>query len=159
MVYRFYPPTLDSLRYIATMGWPGFNYFIFKHGVGLVSFHGTDGCTCMSGYIYQHRLISSVLSKIENTHLDFPTDYNLSQNYPNPFNPTTSIDYDLPTDGKVTLKIYDMLGCEVKTLVDEYQESGKYTTSFDAGKLSSGIYIYKIVSGSYSAQKKMLLLK
>ena len=100
-----------------------------------------------------------LVSNIGNNENIVPVSYQLSQNYPNPFNPTTSIDYDLPLDGKVTLKIYDMLGCEVKTLVDEYQESGKYTTSFDAGKLSSGIYIYKIVSGSYSAQKKMLLLK
>jgi len=159
LVYRFSSFTSDSIISVFTRGWPGFNRFIFRQGLGLLSFYGTDGCTCMSGYDYRHNLISSILSKIENTHLDFPTDYNLSQNYPNPFNPTTRIDYDLPTDGKVTLKIYDMLGCEVKTLVDEYQESGKYTTSFDAGKLSSGIYIYKLVSGSYSAQRKMLLLK
>lgn len=159
LVYRFSSLVTDSVTSVFTRGWPGFNLFIFKQGVGLLSFYGTDGCTCMSGYDYRHNLISSILSKIENTHFNFPTDYNLSQNYPNPFNPTTSIDYHLSTDGKVTLKIYDMLGCEVKTLVDEYQQSGKYTTSFDAGKLSSGIYIYKLVAGSYSAQKKMLLLK
>jgi len=104
----------------------------------------------------QYKLLAT---NIENGNDGIIESYQLSQNYPNPFNPTTSIDYDLPLDGKVTLKIYDMLGCEVKTLVDEYQESGKYTTSFDARKLSSGIYVYKIVSGSYSAQKKMLLLK
>lgn len=105
--------------------------------------------------LHYKKIITDVTNEKDVT----PETYNLSQNYPNPFNPTTSIDYDLPLDGKVTLNIYDMLGCEVKTLVDEYQQAGKYTSSFDAGKLSSGIYVYKIVVGTYSAQKKMLLLK
>lgn len=154
LVFRFSSLITDSIISVFTRGWPGFNNFIFKSGVGLLSFYGTDGCSCMSGYIYRHSLISSILSKIENTHFNFPTDYNLSQNYPNPFNPTTSIDYDLPSSGKVTIKIYDMLGCEVKTLVDEYQESGKYTASFEAGKLSSGIYIYKISYGAIYCTEK-----
>ncbi|MFA6979429.1 MAG: T9SS type A sorting domain-containing protein [Ignavibacteriaceae bacterium] len=105
--------------------------------------------------LHYKKIVTAVTSEKDIT----PGTYELSQNYPNPFNPTTNIDYALPTDGKVTLKIYDMLGCEVKTLVDEYQKSGKYTTSFDAGKLSSGIYVYKLVLGSYSAQRKMLFLK
>jgi photosystem II stability/assembly factor-like uncharacterized protein len=85
--------------------------------------------------------------------------FNLEQNYPNPFNPTTSISYQLPYDGLVTVKIYDILGNELQTLVNEYQETGRYNTSFDAGKLASGIYICKIKAGQYTASIKMTLMK
>lgn len=88
-----------------------------------------------------------------------PLEYSLSQNYPNPFNPTTTFNYTLPTDGKVTIKIYDALGREVKTLVNEFMTSGKYTASFNSTGLASGIYICKFVSGNYSAVKKMILMK
>lgn len=87
------------------------------------------------------------------------SDFNLKQNYPNPFNPSTTISYALPKDGMVTIKIYDALGREVQTLVDEFQQTGRYTAEFDASRLASGIYIYKLVSGDYSAVKKMLLIK
>jgi len=90
-----------------------------------------------------------------------PDEFSLSQNYPNPFNPTTNIDYDLPTDGKVTLKIYDMLGCEVMTLVDEYQQAGRY--NYEVGirnyELSSGVYFYQLRAGSFVQTKKMILMK
>lgn len=87
------------------------------------------------------------------------TDYALEQNYPNPFNPTTTISYALPQDGIVTIKIYDALGREVQTLVNEFKLTGRYTAEFDASRLASGIYVYKLVSGEYSAVKKMLLVK
>lgn len=87
------------------------------------------------------------------------TDYALDQNYPNPFNPATTISFALPKDGVVTLKIYDALGREVQTLVNEFKSSGRYTAEFDASRLASGIYIYKLVSGDYSAVKKMMLVK
>lgn len=87
------------------------------------------------------------------------TEYALEQNYPNPFNPTTTISYAIPQDGMVTLKIYDALGREVKTLVNEFKQTGRYTTEFDASTLSSGVYIYKLASDKYSSVKKMLLVK
>lgn len=86
-------------------------------------------------------------------------EYALDQNFPNPFNPVTTISYALPQDGIVTLKIYDALGREVSTLVNEFKQTGRYTASFDASKLSSGVYIYKLTSGKYSANKKMMLVK
>jgi len=86
-------------------------------------------------------------------------DYSLDQNFPNPFNPTTKISYALPQDGIVTLKIYDALGREVSTLVNEFKQTGRYTASLDASRLSSGVYIYKLTSGKYSATKKMMLVK
>ena len=82
-----------------------------------------------------------------------------SQNYPNPFNPTTTISYALPKAGNVMLKVYDALGREVSTLVNTHQESGRYSVNFDASKLSSGMYIYKLTSGSFSEVKKMMLVK
>jgi parallel beta-helix repeat protein len=81
------------------------------------------------------------------------------QNYPNPFNPTTTISYQIPTSGHVTIKVFDVLGRDVTTLVDEFKPAGRYTTLFDASRLASGIYFYSIKSSNYNAVKKMLLLK
>jgi hypothetical protein len=88
-----------------------------------------------------------------------PTDYNLSQNYPNPFNPTTAINFSLPKSGNVTLKVYDLLGREVATLVSGYLPAGAHNTKFDASKLASGMYVYRLQAGTYTAVKKMLLMK
>ena len=93
------------------------------------------------------------------------TDYSLFQNYPNPFNPSTTITYQLPQDGFVTLKIYDVLGNEVTTLVNEYRTTGSYDINFNASSasggqaLSSGVYIYSIRVNDYSAMKKLVLMK
>ena len=86
-------------------------------------------------------------------------DYSLSQNYPNPFNPTTQISYQVPTNGFVTLKVYDVLGNAVQTLVDGYQQIGKYNITFDGSKLASGVYFYTIKVNDFSATKKLILLK
>ncbi len=80
-------------------------------------------------------------------------------NYPNPFNPSTLIQYQLPKDGVVTLKVFDILGREIKTLVDRYKTQGTYTVPFDASKLASGIYFYQLRSGNFISTKKMLLMK
>ena len=87
------------------------------------------------------------------------TEYDLSQNYPNPFNPSTTIRYQIPEDGMVTLMVYDILGREVKTLVNDFKTKGRYEVTFDASRLASGLYIYEITSGSYKASKKMTLIK
>jgi hypothetical protein len=87
------------------------------------------------------------------------TTYELLQNYPNPFNPSTTINYAIPFDNLVTMKIYDILGQEVFTLVNEKQKAGRYQVSFDASRLSSGAYFYRIEAGSYTSLKKMMLLK
>ncbi len=113
----------------------------------------------------QNISLSGVLPKSNNGNtkklnsLNSPISYQLFQNYPNPFNPTTTINYTIPQDGTVTLKIYNVLGAEVMTLVNKTQTKGKYQVTFDASRLSSGIYIYRIQSGSYYNSKKMILLK
>ncbi|HZW39092.1 MAG TPA: T9SS type A sorting domain-containing protein [Ignavibacteriaceae bacterium] len=83
----------------------------------------------------------------------------LVQNYPNPFNPSTTINYFLPISGFTTLKIYDMLGNEVATLVNEDKQTGSYTVEFNASNLSSGVYFYNLTSGSFTMNKKMILMK
>jgi hypothetical protein len=86
-------------------------------------------------------------------------DYSLVQNYPNPFNPSTKIYYSLKEEGLVTLKVYDVLGKEVATLVNENKPEGNYEVDFNASELPSGMYIYKLQAGSFSDVKKMLLMK
>jgi photosystem II stability/assembly factor-like uncharacterized protein/sugar lactone lactonase YvrE len=88
-----------------------------------------------------------------------PLTYALYQNYPNPFNPTTTINYDLPKISKVTLKIYNSLGQEVKTLVNDVQSPGKYQVTFSSSNIASGMYFYKIQAEGFNSIKKMLLLK
>jgi hypothetical protein len=85
--------------------------------------------------------------------------YDLAQNYPNPYNPTTLITYSIPTSSNVILKVYNVLGKLITTLVNENQGAGIYKVNFDAGSLSNGVYFYKIQAGNYTAVKKMLLLK
>ncbi|MBI2419435.1 MAG: T9SS type A sorting domain-containing protein [Ignavibacteriales bacterium] len=87
------------------------------------------------------------------------TEYALDQNYPNPFNPATTISYQLPKAGIVTLKIYDMLGREIKVLVNEYKETGKYTAEFNGANLASGVYVYRLDCNDFHATKKLTLLK
>ncbi|HLG33205.1 MAG TPA: T9SS type A sorting domain-containing protein [Ignavibacteriaceae bacterium] len=86
-------------------------------------------------------------------------EYRLYQNYPNPFNPATQISYSIPNSELVTLKIYDVLGKEIHTLVNEVQSANTYTITFDAGKLSSGIYFYKLKAGNFAETRKMILLR
>ncbi len=102
---------------------------------------------------------SAVTSVHEENASNTPNRFSLSQNYPNPFNPTTTINYKLPMSGAVTLKIYDALGREVATLVNEQQTVGSYSATFDASKLPSGVYFYRIRAGDYSNAKKLILLK
>ncbi len=102
------------------------------------------------------------VSRVDFKQKNIPTDFILNQNYPNPFNPSTKITWQSPLAGWQTLKIYNLLGNEVATLVDDYREAGKYEVNFDTSNrpgLSSGVYMYKLQVGSFISTKKMLLLK
>ena len=90
---------------------------------------------------------------------ELPTSFALSQNYPNPFNPSTKIKYQIATSNPVSIKIYDVLGNEVATIVNELQPAGNYEVTFDASLLSSGVYLYKLQTGSFAETKKMIVLK
>ncbi|HEY6905888.1 MAG TPA: T9SS type A sorting domain-containing protein, partial [Ignavibacteriaceae bacterium] len=94
-----------------------------------------------------------------NTEINEPMEYALFDNFPNPFNPSTTINYQLPKTGFVTLKVYDILGKEVATLVNEQKNQGRYSVNYDASRLASGVYIYQIRVNDYVSSKKLLLLK
>jgi len=101
----------------------------------------------------------SEFTGIKKTGNFIPQTYSLSQNYPNPFNPSTTIDYQLPISGFVKISVFDVLGQEVKTLVNEYKQAGTYNVRFDASELPSGVYFYKITSGDFTSTKKLTLIK
>ncbi|MBZ0204455.1 MAG: T9SS type A sorting domain-containing protein [Ignavibacteria bacterium] len=90
---------------------------------------------------------------------NLPAEFSLSQNYPNPFNPVTSIEYSIPMNTFVKIAVFDVLGREVASPVNEFKQSGHYVINFNAEKLSSGIYYYRIDAGNYSDIKKMVLIK
>ncbi len=88
-----------------------------------------------------------------------PAEFQLQQNYPNPFNPSTVISYQLPTNELVVLKVFDVLGREVETLVNQRQTAGNHSVRFNAANLPSGVYFYRLQAGTYRDTKKLLLLK
>lgn len=93
------------------------------------------------------------------TENNLPEQYSLNQNYPNPFNPATTISFSLPKAGNITLKIFNVLGQEVKTLINQYQNAGNYKVSFDASSLTSGIYFYSLSTDNFLQVRKMMLIK
>jgi len=100
-----------------------------------------------------------IITDVEEDNVVAPTEFVLEQNYPNPFNPRTKINFSLPESSFTSLKIYDVLGNEVATLINEEKPAGIYDVEFDAGKLTSGFYIYRMQAGNYFDSKKMILLK
>ncbi|HSW55579.1 MAG TPA: T9SS type A sorting domain-containing protein, partial [Ignavibacteriaceae bacterium] len=91
---------------------------------------------------------------------EIPVNFTLYQNYPNPFNPSTTIQFSLPKSGDVTLKVYDILGREVATLLNETKNAGSYEVDFNASQLSSGIYFYQLsVGNEFRQTKKLVLIK
>jgi hypothetical protein len=98
-------------------------------------------------------------SNVIEVDIELPTSFQLEQNYPNPFNPITQIKYELPVKSAVTIKIFDILGNEIQTLVDEEKDAGYFQVSFDASRLSSGIYFYTLQAGNSFFTKKMILIK
>jgi hypothetical protein len=88
-----------------------------------------------------------------------PQTYALTQNYPNPFNPTTAIEYDIPKTGNVSIKVYNLLGSEVATIVSGVKQPGHYLATWNAEQFASGVYFYRLSTPSFTSVKKMLLLR
>jgi hypothetical protein len=110
-----------------------------------------------SGFWYL--FYQDVVVNVEDEENIVPITYKLEQNYPNPFNPSTIIKFAVPVRNRVLIKIYDLLGAEVLTLINEELDAGWYEKKFDAGSLSTGIYIYRMQAGNYVSTKKMLMVK
>ena len=123
----------------------------------------STGCTMTSGSSQSNRpntcITMTALVGTGNQTTVIPDKFELSQNYPNPFNPMTKINFALPKQGLVTLKIYDVLGREIKTLVNEVKQAGSYSVDFNGAEFSSGVYFYKLTSGDFSDIKRMILVK
>jgi hypothetical protein len=106
-------------------------------------------------YVYQQQTITAVEDELTT----IPTVFKLEQNYPNPFNPSTIIKFAIPERSNVLIKIYDITGSEIATLVDEEMNAGWYKKDFNANSLASGVYLYRMQAGAYVSIKKMLLMK
>jgi len=101
----------------------------------------------------------NIITSVNEDHSVVPKSYSLAQNFPNPFNPSTAIQYELPMMEHVVLKVYNILGQELFTLVNEVQKAGRYTVTVDASRLSSGVYFYQLRAGSFSSTRKMVLVR
>jgi hypothetical protein len=97
---------------------------------------------------------TTLVTDLRDIKQELPKDFNLKQNYPNPFNPTTTIKFDLPNDGLITLEIFDLLGRRIVTLVKEYKTAGSYEQVFNASSLANGVYFYKLQAGDFISSKK-----
>jgi hypothetical protein len=125
---------------------------------GTIWFSVESPARYLSGAIIDGKKYGTIVSVEKETNTQ-PDDYKLENNYPNPFNPTTTIEYNLSRGSFVTLKIYNILGKEVKKLAEGYQQKGKHKIIFNAGNLPSGVYFYTLRSNSGNITKQMLLLK
>lgn len=124
---------------------------------------GRAGGVVLEGFLADGEVINYQITldpvSVEQINSEIPNNFNLAQNYPNPFNPSTIISWQSPVAGHQTLKVYDVLGNEVATLVDEFRNAGTYEVIFDASLLASGIYFYRLQAGSFVETKKMILIR
>ncbi|MBI5403409.1 MAG: T9SS type A sorting domain-containing protein [Ignavibacteriae bacterium] len=111
------------------------------------------------GTLYNVYVDTAEVVNVGNINQNIPNEYKLSQNYPNPFNPSTLISYSLPKNGLVSLKVYDILGKEIATLVNENKNVGIYDVRFNADNLSGGVYFYRIMVNNFTETKKFILIK
>ncbi len=135
-----------------------------KHNLDMAE---TDESGGVHNHLYSIALLNDVISRgsavtavrVVGTEALLPSRFALFQNYPNPFNPSTRIRYELPREVRVSLVVYDLLGREVQRLVDADQAAGRYEVQLQAGKLSSGVYLYRLQAGAFSDVRKLLLLR
>jgi len=123
----------------------------------------TDANLPSGRYTYRLKQIdnSGVFKYSQETEVEIsaPRIFSLSQNYPDPFNPSTQIDFSIPQKSQVTLKVYDVLGKEVTTLIEGTKDAGTYTTTWNAQNYSSGVYFYRLTAGYFTITKKLVFLR
>jgi hypothetical protein len=105
------------------------------------------------------RPVSEMITSVDRPNTDLPTKFSLDQNYPNPFNPSTTISFNLPSRSFVSLKVYNLLGKEVASIVSKILSTGNYTRQWNAVGMPSGVYFYRLQAGSFTETKKLLLLR
>ncbi len=136
--------TTNSLNNLSSLDFYQFGNVVYGYAVGL------DGSVVK---------IVETITGVENPSTNLPSQYSLEQNYPNPFNPTTNINFSLPKASDVSLKVYDALGNEVMSLVNEFKNAGTHSVIVNASNLTSGIYFYKLQAGEFVSTKKLTLIK
>lgn len=159
-IYRFSNENLDSINYRI----PDNNGYLADHtlrrNIGLCRIYcnyGFSGNFSYHGYLKDVELIDSLSTSVIDENII--TKFYLSQNFPNPFNPTTTIKFGIPKSANVTLKIYDITGSLVRTLLNENISRGIYSVKFNAENIASGVYFYRLTVGNFSKTKKFLYLK
>jgi len=157
--YHFTPGTylIGTLRWNAPNGVTN-TTMTFRVPPSQYPTYVSDSLVILS-YPTGYNVINPTVTGIIQIPNELPTVYQLSQNYPNPFNPITKIRFDLPKNVNVKLTIYDMLGREIETLVNEPLNAGRYEVVFDASKYTSGVYYYRLNAGEFVETKKMILVK
>jgi photosystem II stability/assembly factor-like uncharacterized protein len=172
VIYHGYPysAVLDDIYIQEVLNRYLSNYYFFTTPFDFYSYSDSIGFNTLRAdtwynYFPQYLLgcvidgvTYGIITEVEDES-SFPLLFHLSQNFPNPFNPTTKINYQIPQSGFVTLKVYDLLGKEFATLVNEEKPAGNYEVEFNGSSLSSGIYFYKLQAGDYTEVKKMILMK
>jgi photosystem II stability/assembly factor-like uncharacterized protein len=139
------------------LSWTAINEGLTNNVVNALFVNGTNLFAGTGNGIWWRSL--SDITGIEDQINEIPSQFILEQNYPNPFNPTTTISFSIPTSEFVTLKVFDMLGKEVATLVNEEKAAGSFEIEFNAANLSSGIYFYNLQAGGFTQTKKLILMK
>ncbi|MCB0732697.1 MAG: T9SS type A sorting domain-containing protein, partial [Ignavibacteriae bacterium] len=153
---------IDSVTYDDNLPWP-----IEPDGNGatleLLDFNSDNSLAenwkASEGNGTPGKMNSGLVSIDDKEIIDIPNSYQLFQNYPNPFNPSTTIKFAVPKQSKVAIKIFDVLGNEIKTLHEGIKQTGTHLINFNAGNLSSGVYFYKLQYGNSQLIKKLILLK
>ena len=159
---KYWYSTADTIYYSSDDG----NNFVFQHALPSSDFYFQISLKKINNRIFgwavsQGGWISKYIEPIgiKQISSEIPNKFELFQNYPNPFNPSTILNYQLPVSNNVKLVIYDILGREAATLVNEKQQPGKYQVTWDASNLASGVYFYKLISGDFTQIRKMVVVK
>ncbi len=139
--------------------WSAVNTGLTNTNISSLAVSETDLFAGTNGSGTWRRPLSDMITAVKDSKSDIPTTFSLSQNYPNPFNPTTTISFSLPSRSFVSLKVFDVLGRELSTIVSEELQAGTYNRQWNAVNMASGVYFYRIESGTFEAVKKMMLLK
>ena len=158
MRFRYY----DINDFNDTLTWLDITSRTIADKFGLVNIGGSEtfGEINLTGAVINDTLNGNVTPvAVKNERKYLPSSIKLNQNYPNPFNPETTILYSIPKESLVTIKVYDVLGKEIAALVNERKSRGNYSIDLNSSKLPSGIYFYRLISGTYSSTKKMVILK